>query len=66
MFFAIDVIFLDGELRIVKLVENLRPFRVTMPHLAARSVLEAPAHTISRIDLKVGDQLEIARTDDRE
>lgn len=62
MLFAIDVIFLDRELRIVKLVENMRPFRVTKPHLAARSVLEMPAHTISRIDLKVGDHLEIVRT----
>jgi hypothetical protein len=37
------------------------PFRLTVPHLAARSVVEAPAHTISRVSLKVGDQLEIVR-----
>ena len=61
MFFAIDVIFLDRELRIVKLVENMRPFRVTKPHLAARSVLELQAHTISKAGLKVGDQLELRR-----
>ncbi|MGH9845497.1 MAG: DUF192 domain-containing protein [Blastocatellia bacterium] len=61
MLFAIDVIFLDRELRIVKLVENMRPFRVTRPHLAARSVIEVPAHTISRAGLKAGDQLEVAR-----
>ncbi len=61
MFFAIDVIFLDRELRIVKLVENMRPFRMTKPHLAARSVLEVRAYTISQVDLKVGDQLEVVR-----
>ncbi len=61
MLFAIDVVFLDHELRIVKLVENMRPFRVTKPHLAARSVLEVPAHTISKVDLKIGDQLEVVR-----
>jgi uncharacterized membrane protein (UPF0127 family) len=61
MLFAIDVIFLDQQLRIVKLIENMRPFRVTAPHLAARSVIEMPAHTISRSSLKVGDQLEIVR-----
>ncbi|MCG3161582.1 MAG: hypothetical protein JMDDDDMK_02771 [Acidobacteria bacterium] len=61
MLFAIDVIFLDQQLRIVKLVENMRPFRVTSPQLAARSVVEMPAHTISRASLKVGDQLEIVR-----
>jgi uncharacterized membrane protein (UPF0127 family) len=61
MFFAIDVIFLDRQLRIVKLVENMRPFRLTFPHLAARSVVEMSAHTISRASLKVGDQLEVVR-----
>lgn len=61
MFFAIDVIFLDQQLRIVKLVENMRPFRMTSPKLDARSVVEMPAHTITRASLKVGDQLEIVR-----
>ncbi len=61
MLFAIDVIFLDRQLRIVKLVENMRPFRVTSPHLAARSVIEMSAHTISQLSLKLGDQLEVVR-----
>ena len=61
MLFTIDVIFLDQQLRIVKLVENMRPFRVTSPKLAASSVVEMPARTISRASLKVGDQLEIVR-----
>lgn len=61
MHYAIDVIFLDRELRIVKLVENMRPFRLTAPHRAARSVLEMSAHTISQARLNVGDHLEIVR-----
>ena len=61
MLFAIDVIFLDRELRIVKLVENMRPFRVSGLHLAARSVIEVAAHKISQVGLKIGDQLEIVR-----
>lgn len=63
MHYAIDVIFLDRELRIVKLVENMRPFRLTVPHRAARSVLEMSVHSISRAQLKVGDQLELVRED---
>lgn len=63
MFFAIDVLFLDRELRVVKLVENMRPFRLTRPHLAARSVIEMAAHTIAKAKLKVGDQLEIVRSE---
>jgi uncharacterized membrane protein (UPF0127 family) len=57
MFYSIDAVFLDRQLRIVKLVENLRPFRLTVPHLAAHSVLEVEPGTIARHGLKVGDQL---------
>lgn len=59
MFYPIDAIFLDRELRIVRLVENLRPFRLTRPHFAAHSVLELEPGTISSRCLKVGDQLEV-------
>jgi len=59
MFFPIDAIFLDRELRIVRLVENLRPFRLTRPHFAAHSVLELESGTITSHRLKVGDQLEV-------
>ncbi len=59
MFYSIDAVFLDRHLQIVKLVENLRPFRLTVPHLAAHSVLELEPGTISRHGLKVGDQLAV-------
>ncbi|MEY4167146.1 MAG: hypothetical protein RIR52_970 [Acidobacteriota bacterium] len=59
MFFTIDVIFLDRELRIVRLVENLRPFRATKPHLAAWSVLEVRPGTIAECGLKIGEQLAV-------
>lgn len=61
MLFAIDAIFLDQELRIVRLVENLRPFRITLPHRRARSVLEMAAHSIARFQLQTGDQLRVVR-----
>lgn len=61
MHYAIDVIFLDRDLRIVKLVENMRPFRLTAPHREARSVLEMAARSISHAQLKIGDQLELVR-----
>ena len=59
MLFPIDVIFLDRELQIVKLVENLRPFRLTSPQFAAHSVLELRSGTIARFGMKVGDRLRI-------
>ena len=61
MRFAIDVIFLDRELRIGRLIENLRPFRVTRPSRQAVSVIEMPAHSISRLRLHVGEQLRIVK-----
>lgn len=61
MRFAIDVVFLDREMRIIKLVENMRPFRVTTPKRDARSVIELPALTIARTGLRLGDQLRAVR-----
>ncbi|NOT64354.1 MAG: DUF192 domain-containing protein [Acidobacteria bacterium] len=61
MRFAIDVVYLDREMRIVKLIENLRPFRLTMPQRAARSVIELPAHTIVQTGIQLGDQLRAVR-----
>ena len=63
MLFAIDVVFLDQELRIVRLIENLRPFRFTLPQMKARSALEMAAHSAARLELKTGDQLRAARTE---
>lgn len=61
MRFAIDVIFLDRELHIVRLIENLRPFRFTRPSWQAASVVEMAAHSVARLDLHVGEQLRIVK-----
>jgi len=61
MRFAIDVLFLDRQLRIVKLVENLRPFRLTLPATRAASVIELPAHAIARHHLRLGDELRVEK-----
>ncbi len=59
MLFPIDVIFLDGELRVVYLQENVRPFRISAIRREALNVLELPALTINGTGTRVGDQLEI-------
>ena len=61
MRFAIDVIWLDRKLRIVKLVPNLRPFRLTLPASQAASVIELPAHSIAQHNLRVGDDLRVEK-----
>jgi uncharacterized protein len=60
MRFPIDALFLDREKRVVKIVPNLRPWRIAFS-LRAHSVLELPAGTASRTQAAPGDQIEFER-----
>ncbi|MFH1367832.1 MAG: DUF192 domain-containing protein [Elusimicrobiota bacterium] len=60
MFSAIDVIFLDSKYSIVKIIPNLRPWRLVFPVSGARMVLELPLKSALSFGLKKGDKLEIA------
>jgi uncharacterized protein len=59
MKFSIDAVFLTKEGRIVKMVENLQPWRFVKPIKDAYSVIELPAGTITKLDLKQGDLIRI-------
>ncbi len=59
MRFAIDVVFLDKAQRVARVIENLKPWRLSPWVARARSVLELPAGTLKGT-VKAGDQLEIA------
>jgi uncharacterized protein len=56
MRFPIDVVFLDGDLRVVEIVADLRPWRAAGKR-GARAVLELPAGECARRGLAVGDQI---------
>jgi uncharacterized membrane protein (UPF0127 family) len=58
MLFAIDVVALNRDLRVLRLWHRLAPFRVTSIHLKIDSMLELPAGQISNCQMKIGDQLE--------
>lgn len=58
MRFAIDVAFLDPEMRVVDAV-RLPPWRVCRPRRRCRAVLEAEAGAFERWRLRPGDQLEL-------
>jgi len=58
MLFAIDVVALSRDLRVLKLWHRLAPFRVTSINLNIHSMLELPAGQISNCQMKIGDQLE--------
>ena len=59
MIYAIDVIFLDRELRVVAVLKELSPNKISPKFALAESVLELPAGSIERSGLKQGMVLEI-------
>lgn len=57
MLFPIDVIYLDAQMRVIHLVEHLRPFRIAPLRVHAKSVLELPERSIYSSGTEVGDRL---------
>lgn len=60
MRFPIDVAFLDEHRRVIHLVENLKPFRVSKHLSKARSVIELPVNVIKATATELGDEIRIA------
>lgn len=59
MRFAIDLVFLDGDLKVVGCRPALKPWRFSNFCFKAKHTLELPAGTISRTDTQINDQLEM-------
>ncbi len=59
MRFPIDVIFVDGEARVVKVAPALVPFRLALGGRGARDALEVAAGTAARSATAVGDRLAV-------
>ncbi len=60
MRFAIDVIALDRDLRVLKTWERLPPWRVTEVSLKTHSVLELAPGQIRHLNIQLGDQLALS------
>jgi len=58
MHFAIDVLFLDKNMRIIRLTQNMSPSRLSPIVWASCMVIELPAGKISQINTHVGDRVE--------
>jgi len=56
MRFAIDAVFLDAAMRVVKIAADLKPWRVASCG-AARHTLEVPAGWAAKAGICVGDEL---------
>ncbi len=59
MKFPIDCVFLDKQLLVCGLRENVLPWRLILPLLKAHSVIEMEAGKINSLNIKVGDQLNV-------
>lgn len=58
MNFSIDVIFIDKDMKVVAIKEQITPWRFTWPVITAKSVIEFSSQKIGEI-VKVGDQLHV-------
>jgi uncharacterized membrane protein (UPF0127 family) len=59
MRFPIDVVFLDRDLCVLRVVEELAPWRIAGAR-GAKAVLELPAGAAARVRLRAGDVLSVA------
>jgi len=59
MNFSIDLLFVDRQDRIVKVVQAMPPFRLSSISLKASYVIELPAGSISSTQTKIGDRISI-------
>jgi len=57
MRFAIDVVFLDRDGGVVRVVPGLKPYRAALGGRGARSALELPAGAAERCGIAVGDRV---------
>lgn len=58
MRYSLDVVFLNRENRAVKIIRNLKPWRMTWIYFKANKTLELPAGNLPA-SLKEGDLLEV-------
>ena len=58
MRFSIDAIFVDGQNRVVGLVEGIKPFRLSRIFFRSKYVIELAVGTIGTTKTSLGDQLE--------
>ena len=59
MRFAIDLVYLNAEQRVVYMQQNVKPWRMAPIRLAAASVVELPSGTIGGTQTGVGDVIDV-------
>jgi hypothetical protein len=59
MKFPIDCIFLDSELKVRRVVENVVPGKLVWPVWGSTSVVEVSAGTCRNMNIEIGDTLDV-------
>ncbi|HEX5939275.1 MAG TPA: DUF192 domain-containing protein [Dehalococcoidia bacterium] len=60
MRFPIDVVFIDLDSRVVKIAENVKPWRIMLGGKGAHAVVELAGGVLAGTAITVGDQLDLA------
>jgi len=64
MLFAIDLVYLDAANRVIHLVENFGPFRISPIRMDSASILELAPRAIYSSNTRIGDELVICAPED--
>jgi uncharacterized membrane protein (UPF0127 family) len=59
MRFPIDLVYLDKDKVVLRVEQNLPPWRIAPISMRTASVLELPSHTLQPTGTTIGDQIEI-------
>lgn len=59
MKFSIDCVFLDKDLIVCSIREDVVPWRIVLPILKATSVVEMAAGKAKELNIQIGDQLHV-------
>ncbi len=58
VFYAIDVLFLDKDSRVVEIKEDFKPFSFYFPKNRAMFIVEVPLGTAKKASVEIGDVVE--------
>lgn len=59
--FTIDIVFLSREFEVVKIKENLKPFRFSPIAWGAKHTLELPKGSVKNNNIQIGDKIIIEK-----
>jgi uncharacterized membrane protein (UPF0127 family) len=58
MRYSLDIVFLDRKFRVIKVIYDMRPWRMSWLYFSAHQVLEMKAGTLKK-NIDVGDNFEV-------